>query len=124
MDSSTSQSKASLTNLAAKLSLKIPPHFSSSSSPTSEFNFSDVFGPPQSNFIPSPYPPSPIVCDPQIIRNLSHSFIGPSPRYPVPTSHPFHAPEETIPQISDDDEKKNMNKGKKLSEIIAIVAIR
>lgn len=41
-----------------------------------------------------------------MIHNRSHSFLGPSPRFIIPTSHPFHqTPEEIISQISDDDDE-------------------
>lgn len=41
-----------------------------------------------------------------MIHNRSHSFLGPSPRYSIPTSHPFHqTPEEIISNITDDDDE-------------------
>ncbi|GAB2289562.1 hypothetical protein Dimus_023872 [Dionaea muscipula] len=100
----TPHRKALLTNLAAKMNLNIiPPQYRSPSpsSPSSEFEFSDVFG---SNFSPSPSNSSPFLNDPQVIHNRSHSFLGPSPRYIVPSSIPFHHTREEInAQISDDD---------------------
>lgn len=102
---STSQNSKSLHKiLASKLTLTIPPSKSSSCSPpTEDFDFSDVFGP---SFTPSSSSQSPYLTDPQVIHNRSHSFLGPSPRCSIPTSHPFHqTPEEIISQISDDDDE-------------------
>lgn len=101
---STSQHTNSLHKiLASKLTLTIPPSKSSSSSPpTEDFDFSDVFGPSQSPSCSQ----SPYLGDPQVIHNRSHSFLGPSPRYSIPTSHPFHqTPEEIISNITDDDDE-------------------
>ncbi|XP_057994920.1 serine/threonine-protein kinase AtPK2/AtPK19 [Hevea brasiliensis] len=60
--------------------------------PTSHFDFSDVFGPltPHPNQSQSPSTStsssssSAFVGDPLVIHNRSHSFVGPSPRYPSP----------------------------------------
>ncbi|XP_057516784.1 serine/threonine-protein kinase AtPK2/AtPK19-like isoform X1 [Amaranthus tricolor] len=100
---STSQNSNSLHKiLTSKLTLTIPPSKSSSSSPpTEDFDFSDVFGPtPSSPSSQNPYPK-----DPQVIHNRSHSFLGPSPRCNIPSTHPFHqTSEEIISQISDDED--------------------
>ncbi|KAK9684640.1 hypothetical protein RND81_10G222100 [Saponaria officinalis] len=93
MVSTSQQSKNMHKILSSKLTLTIPPQ---QSSPSDEFDFSDVFGhsPPQ---LRNPPPPLQVV-----IHNRSHSFVGPSPRY---SAHPFNlSPEEIKSQITDDDE--------------------
>ncbi|CAK9141414.1 unnamed protein product [Ilex paraguariensis] len=95
---SAAQKKTLHTILATKLSkLTIPPANSSSSSPDQDFDFSELFGPlPSSPHPKDPSPSSPssspslFLGDPQIIHNRSHSFIGPSPRFTLSKSLPFH----------------------------------
>ncbi|KAH9608677.1 hypothetical protein KSS87_021894 [Heliosperma pusillum] len=101
MVSTSQQSKNLHKILASKLTLTIP-NSSKSSSPTEEFDFSDVFGhsqsPSSSSYLRDPPPQLQVV-----IHNRSHSFVGPSPRL---TTHPFHlSPEEIKSQITDDDEE-------------------
>ncbi|KAL8250448.1 hypothetical protein R6Q59_034141 [Mikania micrantha] len=88
---STAQQKKTLPSiLAFKLNnLTIP-----SPSADQDFDFADVFGPNSSSSTnPNPNPnhnPNLFIGDPQIIHNRSHSFIGPSPRYTLSKSLPFH----------------------------------
>lgn len=108
--------------LASKLTLTIPPSKSSSSSPpTEEFDFSDVFGP---NPTPSSSSQAPLPRDPPVIHYRTHSFLGPSPRY-IPNSQPFHQiPEEIISQITDDDDeievKRDENDGTFIEQLVCI----
>ncbi|KAI3761335.1 hypothetical protein L1987_51747 [Smallanthus sonchifolius] len=84
--------------LAIKLNnLTIP----SSSSADQDFDFADVFGPTSSS---STNPnPNVFTGDPQIIHNRSHSFIGPSPRYTLSKSLPFHHDFDAESSGEDDD---------------------
>ncbi|KAK4804800.1 hypothetical protein SAY86_004617 [Trapa natans] len=97
---SASQKKPLLSLLTHNLTkLRIPSSSSSSSSPTlqqhhQEFEFSDVFGPLTSHNQPTDDPSSSISnCslpkDPYVIHNRSHSFVGPSPRFPQSIPLPF-----------------------------------
>ncbi|KAK1433775.1 hypothetical protein QVD17_10692 [Tagetes erecta] len=80
--------------LSTKLNnLTIPP-----SSSDQDFDFADVFGPNSSSSIN----PNFFIGDPQIIHNRSHSFIGPSPRYTLSKSLPFH--HEIDPESSGEDD--------------------
>lgn len=91
---STSQKKTLLSLLSINLKkLTI--------TPPNDFEFSDVFGPSSSPHDPnhshSPSTSSSVL-DPPVIHNRSHSFVGPSPRYPLPSSPlPFR-------HIQEDDE--------------------
>ncbi|XP_021733724.1 serine/threonine-protein kinase AtPK1/AtPK6-like [Chenopodium quinoa] len=98
--------------LASKLTLSIPS--SSSSPPTEDFDFSDVFGPTpsQSSSSSSSQPTYPR--DPPVIHYRTHSFLGPSPRYTPPNFHPFQkTPEEIISQITDDDDEIEVKRDEK-----------
>ncbi|KAJ6749113.1 NON-SPECIFIC SERINE/THREONINE PROTEIN KINASE [Salix purpurea] len=91
---STSQKKTLLSLLSINLKkLTI--------TPPNDFEFSDVFGPSSTPHDPnhshSPTTSSSVL-DPLVIHNRSHSFVGPSPRYLLPSSPlPFH-------HIQEDDE--------------------
>ncbi|KAL3513247.1 hypothetical protein ACH5RR_025964 [Cinchona calisaya] len=87
--------------LASRLSsLKIPSSSSSFSPPADpDLDFSDLFGTSSSS------PSAPLFLgtgDPQVIYNRSHSVVGPSPRFTLPKSLPFHQ-EEGL----DSDESEN-----------------
>lgn len=86
--------------------------------PTSDFDFSEVFGPltPHPNQSQSPSTStsssssSAFLGDPLVIHNRSHSFVGPSPRYTLSSSLPFQIPEEDLENenevIVEEDDKK------------------
>lgn len=90
---SQSQKKSLLSLVAANLSnLTIPP--SSSSTNDLDFDFSHVFGPN----------PSPSQSSPHVIHNRSHSFVGPSPRFPISSNSLFSLTE--LSSHSDDDDSE------------------
>ncbi|KAF2316022.1 hypothetical protein GH714_040817 [Hevea brasiliensis] len=86
--------------------------------PTSDFDFSEVFGPltPHPNQSQSPSTSasssssSAFIRDPLVIHNRSHSFVGPSPRYTPSSSSPFQIQEEDLENenevIVEEDDKK------------------
>ncbi|KAJ9163686.1 hypothetical protein P3X46_023326 [Hevea brasiliensis] len=86
--------------------------------PTSDFDFSEVFGPltPHPNQSQSPSTSasssssSAFIRDPLVIQNRSHSFVGPSPRYTPSSSSPFQIQEEDLENenevIVEEDDKK------------------
>ncbi|KAJ0436852.1 putative protein kinase AGC-Pl family [Helianthus annuus] len=74
----------------------------STSTTDQDFDFADVFGHTSSS---STNPnPNLFIGDPLIIHNRSHSFIGPSPRYTLSTSLPFH--QEFGPESSEEDDEE------------------
>lgn len=82
-----------------------------SQSTDQDFDFADVFGPNSSSSL---NPNSLFIGDPQIIHNRSHSFIGPSPRYTLSKSLPFH--QEFDPESSGEDEDEDLVKVDKVLE--------
>ncbi|KAL8118272.1 serine/threonine-protein kinase AtPK2/AtPK19-like [Apium graveolens] len=109
MVSTSSQKKTLHSMLASKLNkLSIP------SSDDQDFDFSDVFGPQSSS---SSSPPSNSTNrssfdQPQIIHNRSHSFIGPSPRFTLSKSLPFHSTRpvtESEPESEPESEVESEN---------------
>lgn len=105
---STSQKKTLHSILATKLNLTIPPPSTSSSSPTQDFDFSDVFGSSSSPSSSS----SPFVGDPEIIHHRSHSYVGPSPRFALSTSLPRDAFAEEIETLSSSDADEDDRHGR------------
>jgi p70 ribosomal S6 kinase len=105
---STSQKKTLLSLLSINLKkLTI--------TPPNDLEFSDVFGPsstphdPNHSHSPST---SSSVLDPPVIHNRSHSFVGPSPRYPLPSSPlPFHHIQEDDEAVIENESCEN-EKGK------------
>lgn len=100
----TAQKKKTLhAKLASKLSkLTIPE--SSSSSPSQDFDFSDVFGPQPSSSSSSSLLPS-SEDDPQIIHHRSHSFVGPSPRFTRSNSLPFKSFDPVLDSDSSEEDE-------------------
>ncbi|KAK9054497.1 hypothetical protein SSX86_025575 [Deinandra increscens subsp. villosa] len=96
MPSTANQKKTLHSMLASKLNnLTIP----TPSADQQDFDFADVFGPNSSS---SPNPNF-FTGDPQIIHNRSHSFIGPSPRFTLSKSLPFHHDFDGESSGEDDD---------------------
>ncbi|KAL5722441.1 non-specific serine/threonine protein kinase [Ranunculus cassubicifolius] len=115
---STIQKKTLQSLLAAKINhLSIqPPPSTSSSSPTEDFDFSEVFGPLTSH----PSSSSTFNLDPEIIHTRSHSLIGPSPR----VTHPSTSSSILFETSSDEEEKQVEKKlGPGDFEILRVVGI-
>ncbi|KAL5813978.1 hypothetical protein ACOSQ3_024760 [Xanthoceras sorbifolium] len=94
-----------------------------SASASSEFDFSDVFGPL------TPHQPSPstsatsaFLGDPPVIHNRSHSFVGPSPRYTLSSSLPLQIEElENENEVERDEQKNEKKVGPADFEILRVV---
>ena len=108
---STTQKKGFPSLLAANLAkLTIPSSSSSSSTSNHDLDFSHVFGPltPQDSH-PSPSSTTAISRSPQVIQSRSHSFVGPSPRFP-PSSNSLFFVNELDSQSEDEDETDDKNR--------------
>ncbi|KAK9054516.1 hypothetical protein SSX86_025594 [Deinandra increscens subsp. villosa] len=114
MASTAQQKKTLLSILATNLkNLTIPS--SSTDHADQDFEFNDLFGPNSSSPANPNHPhhnPNLFIGDPQIIHNRSHSFIGPSPRYTLSKSLPFHR--EFDPESSGEDDEDVI----KLDEVV------
>ncbi|XP_031406988.1 serine/threonine-protein kinase AtPK2/AtPK19-like [Punica granatum] len=119
MVSSASQKKPLLSLLTHNLTKLTIPSTSSSSPPThllhQDFDSSDVFGPLTPHNPPNPSPSSSSTSsllpkDPQVIHNRSHSFVGPSPRYPHSASLPFAKVEALTESDAEPEEEEEEDK--------------
>lgn len=104
--SSGDQQKLSLRSmLATRLTrLNIPSSTPAAADP--DLDFSELFGPvmlPTSSSSPSAAPI--FLGEPQVIRNRSHSFVGPSPRFTSSKSLPFLQQEFQLDDSDDEDDE-------------------
>ncbi|KAJ4712232.1 Serine/threonine-protein kinase [Melia azedarach] len=104
-----------------------PPSASSSSS---DFDFSEVFGPLTPHHLQNQSPSSTsstpaFLGDPQVIHNRSHSFVGPSPRYALSSSLPLQIeefePENDAEFASEDEGRVEIKIGPADFEILRVV---
>ncbi|XP_071903932.1 serine/threonine-protein kinase AtPK1/AtPK6-like isoform X2 [Coffea arabica] len=91
--------------LATRLTrLNIPSSTPAAADP--DLDFSELFGPvmlPTSSSSPSAAPI--LLGEPQVIRNRSHSFVGPSPRFTSSKSLPFLQQEFQLDDSDDEDDE-------------------
>ncbi|KAJ8772364.1 hypothetical protein K2173_027541 [Erythroxylum novogranatense] len=76
-----------------------------STTTTTDLEFNDLFGPWTPHRAQSPSSSSfPVVDNPPVIHNRSHSYVGPSPRYPTSSStFPFQIQEDDDDDDDDDE---------------------